>query len=145
MNIDSQKLEQFMGKAVGDIGAAMSATMTLIGDKLGLYKAMVDAGPVTPSELAKRTGTQERYVREWLCNQAAGGYVTYNPMDHTFTLPPEQAFALADENSPVFLQGAFQIVASVFEDEPKITENFKSGKGLDWCDHDPRLFEGTER
>jgi SAM-dependent methyltransferase len=145
MPIDESKLHEFMDKAVGDIGAAMSATMVLIGDKLGLYKSMAKTGPVTPAELAKLTGTAERYLREWLANQAAGGYVSYDPQSGKYTLPPEQAFALADEGSPVFIPGAFQIIAAMFEAEPKITENFKSGKGLDWCEHDPRLFEGTER
>src|SRR5438067_13901686 len=94
--IDENKLNQFMGRAVGDIGAAMSAALVLIGDELGLYKAMAAAGPVTPGELAKRTETNERYVREWLNNQAAGGYVTYDARNSRYTLPPEQAAALAD-------------------------------------------------
>jgi 2-polyprenyl-3-methyl-5-hydroxy-6-metoxy-1,4-benzoquinol methylase len=143
--INEAKLHEFMGKAVGDIGAAMSATLVLIGDKLGLYKAMAHAGPMTSAELAKKTGTAERYIREWLANQAAGGYVTYEPASGKYTLPEEQAFALADEGSPAFIQGAFQIIASVFRDEPKITDRFRSGEGLDWGEHDRCLFEGTER
>ncbi|MGZ3707756.1 MAG: class I SAM-dependent methyltransferase [Bdellovibrionota bacterium] len=134
-----------MGKLVGDLGSAMSATMVLIGDKLGLYRAMAEAGPVDAAQLAKLTGTQERYVREWLGSQAAGGYVSYDTTTKKFTLPPEQAMALADPGSPVFFPGAFQLVAAMFQAEPKIAENFKTGKGLDWCDHDHRLFEGTER
>lgn len=145
MAINEAKLNEFMGKAVGDIGAAMSATLVLIGDKLGLYKAMAHAGPMTSAELAKKTGTGERYIREWLPNQAAGGYVTYDAATGKYTLPEEQAFALADEGSPAFIQGAFQIIASLFRDEPKITERFKSGEGMDWGEHDRCLFEGTER
>jgi 2-polyprenyl-3-methyl-5-hydroxy-6-metoxy-1,4-benzoquinol methylase len=143
--INEAKLNEFMGKAVGDIGAAASAVMVLIGDQLGLYKAMAEAGPVTPTELANLTGTAERYIREWLSNQAAGGYVTYDPKNAKYTLPAEQAYALANEGSPVFLPGAFQVIAAMFQAEPKITQNFKTGKGLDWADHDHRLFEGTER
>ena len=106
MAINEAKLHEFMGRAVGDIGAAMSATLVLIGDKLGLYKAMAHAGPMTSAELAKKTGAAERYLREWLANQAAGGYVTYEPATGKYTLPEEQAFALADEGSPAFIQGA---------------------------------------
>jgi 2-polyprenyl-3-methyl-5-hydroxy-6-metoxy-1,4-benzoquinol methylase len=145
MAIDERKLHEFMGKAVGDIGAAMSATLVLIGDKLGLYKAMAHAGPLTPMELAKKTGTAERYIREWLANQAAGGYVTYDAATGRYTLPDEQAFALAEEGSPAFIQGAFQVIASLFRDEPKIADRFRSGDGLDWGEHDRCLFEGTER
>jgi 2-polyprenyl-3-methyl-5-hydroxy-6-metoxy-1,4-benzoquinol methylase len=145
MPVDQGKLEEFMGKVVGDMGAAMSAPLVLIGDKLGLYKAMAGAGGITPGELAERTGTNERYVREWLCAQAASGYVTYDESTQTFTLPDEQAMAFADENSPVFLPGAFQIMASVFADEPKITEAFRTGKGVGWHEHSAGLFCGTER
>jgi SAM-dependent methyltransferase len=145
MAVDENRLQEFMQKAVGDLGAAASAVMVLIGDKLGLYKAMAEAGPVTPADLAKLTGTIERYVREWLGNQAAGGYVSYDPATGKYTLPPEQAFALADETSPAFFPGGFQVVAAMFQAEPRISENFKTGQGLDWGDHDHRLFEGTER
>ncbi|MES1208221.1 MAG: SAM-dependent methyltransferase, partial [Pseudomonadota bacterium] len=113
--IDEAKLNQFMGRAVGDIGAAMSAALVLIGDELGLYKAMAAAGAVTPGELAKRTETNERYVREWLNNQAAGGYVTYDAASGRYTLPPEQAAALADEASPAFIPGAFQVIAAAMK------------------------------
>jgi 2-polyprenyl-3-methyl-5-hydroxy-6-metoxy-1,4-benzoquinol methylase len=145
MAVDQGKLHEFLGRAVGDIGAAMSAALVLIGDKLGLYKAMAEAGPVTPAQLAERTGTAERYVREWLANQAAGGYVRYEAAKGTYNLPPEQAYALADETSPVFLPGAFQVMSALFKAEPKIAANFRTGKGLDWCEHDHALFEGTER
>lgn len=145
MAIDEARLGEFMGKALGDIGAAISAALVVIGDKLGLYKAMAGAGPLSPSDLAQRTGTAVRYIQEWLANQAAGGFVTYDPASGRYTLPDEQAFALADETSPAYLPGAFQIIASVFKDEPKIAAAFRTGEGLDWGDHDAGLFEGTER
>jgi len=145
MAVDEAKLHDFMNRAVLDLGAAMSAALSLVGDQLGLYKAMAGAGPLTPAQLAGRTNTHERYVREWLGNQAAGGYVTYDAAAGTYTLPPEQAMALADENSPVFIGGAFQVIAALFKAAPRMTENFKSGTGLDWCDQAPCLFEGTER
>ncbi|HEY1859176.1 MAG TPA: class I SAM-dependent methyltransferase [Gemmataceae bacterium] len=145
MAINPDKLNEFMGKAVNEIGIAMSAALVLIGDKLGLYKAMANAGPMTPAEVAKKSGTAERYVREWLANQAAGGFVTYDAASGKYILPDEQAFALADEGSPAFLAGAFQIIAAIFRDEPKIAERFRSGDGLGWGEHDHRLFEGTER
>jgi SAM-dependent methyltransferase len=145
MAINEAKLNEFLGKAVGDIGAAMSAVLVLLGDQLGLYKGMAGAGPLTPAELARRTGTAERYVREWLANQAAGGYVTYDAATGKFTLPDEHAFALAEEGSPAFLPGIYQVLASLFQDEPKIAERFRSGKGMAWGAHDHRLFEGTER
>jgi SAM-dependent methyltransferase len=145
MAINEAKLNEFMGKAVCDIGAAMSAALVVIGDKLGLYKAMAGAGPLTPAELARRTGTAERYVREWCANQAAGGYLTYDAASGTYTLPEEQAFALADENSPAFLPGAFQIIGAVIRAEPRIAENFRSGDGMAWGEHHHCLFEGTER
>lgn len=145
MAIDQDKLNAFMGKAVGDIGAAMSANMVLLGDKLGLYRAMAKMGAVTSAELAKATKTTERYVREWLGNQAAGGYVTYDAESKRYILPAEQALALADESSPCFLPGAFQVIAATFSANPKIEQRFKTGKGLGWDQHDHRLFEGTER
>jgi len=145
MAVNPDKLNAFMGKAVDDIGAAMSANMVLLGDKLGLYKAMVNAGPVTPAELATVTRTTERYIREWLGNQAAGGYVTYEAETGRYHLPEEQAMALADESSPCFLPGAFQVIAATLSANPKIEKRFKTGKGLGWDQHDHRLFEGTER
>jgi SAM-dependent methyltransferase len=132
-------------KAVGEMGAAMNAALIVIGYKLGLYKAMSGAGPITSAELAKKTGTTERYVREWLASQAAGGFVTYDAAAGRYTLPPEQALALADETSPVFLPGFFEIVAACTKDEAKITEAFRSGKGVGWHEHDHGLFAGTER
>jgi 2-polyprenyl-3-methyl-5-hydroxy-6-metoxy-1,4-benzoquinol methylase len=145
MDINQKKLEEFMGKAVNDIGAAMSSAMVVIGDRLGLYKVMAKSGPITPTELAKRSETTERYVREWLNNQAAGGYVAYDAKTGTYEIPPEQAHALADEDSPFFLPGAFQVVLAALKSESKIEKNFRTGEGLDWGKHDPGLFEGTER
>ena len=142
---DQAKLDQFMGKAVGDMGAALSAILVHIGDRLGLYKAMAKAGPVTAQSLAKLTGTQERYVREWLDNQAAGGYVAYDSKSKSYVLPPEQTMALADESSPAFLPGAFQVIAAAFKAEERVAQKFKTGGGLEWGEHDPELFEGTER
>jgi SAM-dependent methyltransferase len=143
--IDETKLHAFMGRAVGDMGAAMHAVLIVLGDRLGLYKAMGDSKPITPAELASRTGTSERYVREWLNANAASGYVTYDPITAKYALPPEQALALAVENSPAFLPGAFQIVSSCFSDEKKIEDAFRTGKGVGWHEHHHDLFHGTER
>jgi len=143
--LDQMKLHEFVMKAVGEMGAAMNAALIVIGDKLGLYKAMSGAGPMTSAELAKKTGTAERYVREWLASQAAGGFITYDAATGKYTLPPEQALALADETSPVFLPGFFEIVAACTKDEAKITDAFRSGKGVGWHEHDHGLFAGTER
>jgi SAM-dependent methyltransferase len=145
MSFDQDKLQEFLGRAIGDIGAAMSANMVLLGDRLGLYKAMAKMGAVTPAELAKATKTAERYIREWLANQAAGGYITYDAAAGRYTLPAEQAMALAHEDSPCFLPGAFQVIAATFSANPKIEQRFKTGDGLGWDQHDHRLFEGTER
>jgi 2-polyprenyl-3-methyl-5-hydroxy-6-metoxy-1,4-benzoquinol methylase len=143
--IDEAKLEAFMGRFVQDMGAAATAPLVVIGDKLGLYKAMADGAPVTPAELAERAGCRERYVREWLCQQAASGYVEYDAAGGTFSLPPEQALALAHDDSPAFIPGAFQLIAAIVKDEPHITERFRSGEGFGWHEHDHDLFEGTER
>jgi 2-polyprenyl-3-methyl-5-hydroxy-6-metoxy-1,4-benzoquinol methylase len=143
--IDEARLEEFMGRFVQDMGAAATAPLVLIGDKLGLYKAMADGEPVTAAQLAQRTGCRERYLREWLSQQAASAYVTYDADSDTFTLPPEQALALAVDDSPVFIPGAFQLLAAMIKDEPHITERFRSGEGFGWHEHDHDLFEGTER
>jgi SAM-dependent methyltransferase len=143
--IDQAKLDEFMGRFVGDLGAAVSAALVVIGDKLGLYRAMGDCAPVSPQELARRTHTDARYVREWLSNQAAGGYVTYDPASGSFSLTPEQSLALAQEGSPAFVPGAFQLVTSLVKDEPKITDAFKTGHGVGWHEHNHDLFAGTER
>lgn len=143
--LDLTKLNEFMGKAVGDMGAAMHAVLILLGDRLGLYKGMADSKPVMPEELAKRTGTHERYVREWLNANAASGYVTYDSSSETYTLPPEQALALAVDNSPAYLPGAFQIISACFHDVDKIEQAFRSGKGVGWHEHHHDLYHGTER
>lgn len=145
MAIDPQKLEAFMGQAVGDLGAAISGLMVHLGDELGLYKAMAGAGPVTSAQLAERTDCDERYVREWLNNQAAGGYINYVAGQDAYELPPEQAMALADEDSPVFLPGGFAGIAAAWAGTEKYLEAFRTGKGVGWHEHDPRLFRGTER
>ena len=145
MGIDEAKLEAFMGQAVTDMGATISAPLMVIGEKLGLYKAMAGAGPLTSDEVAERSGAAERYVREWLRNQAAGGYVTYDAESDCYTLPDEHALALADEESPFYILGVYDSIASLYADEDKILEAFKSGKGMGWHEHDHRLFRGTER
>jgi hypothetical protein len=134
-----------MGKMVGDMGAAMSAALVLLGDHLGLYRALADGGPATPAQLAARTGTTERYMREWLSGQAAAGYVTYDDDDHLFSLDPVQTMVFADEGGPVFLAGGFEVIAAMFRDEPKIADAFRSGHGVGWHEHDTCLFRGTER
>jgi SAM-dependent methyltransferase len=143
--IDEAKLEAFMGQAVADMGAIISAPLMVIGEKLGLYKAMAGAGPLTSAEIAERSGAAERYVREWLGNQAAGGYVTYDPQTDRYTLPDEHALALADEDSPFYILGVYDSITSLYADEEKILEAFRSGEGMGWHEHDHRLFRGTER
>ena len=143
--IDESKLNAFMGQAVQDMGAAMHAALVVVGDKLGLYKGMAGAGPITPDQLARKTSTDERYVREWLNANAAGGYVTYDAATKTYTLPPEQALALAHDDSPAFLPGSFQVISAIMRDEPKITDAFRTGRGVGWHEHDAELFQGTER
>ncbi|MCC6862048.1 MAG: methyltransferase domain-containing protein [Bryobacterales bacterium] len=141
LEFDEAKLHAFLEKAVADMGAAIHATLVIVGDKLGLYKAMAGAGWLTSGELAARTGTAERYVREWLNANAASGYVTYDPETGRFQLPSEQAFALTVQDLP----GAFHVIASCFKDEPKITQAFRTGEGVGWHEHDAGLFFGTER
>ncbi len=135
MAINQDKLHEFLGKAIVDFGATFNAALIRIGDKLGLYKALAAGGTQTPAELATRTDTAERYVREWLSAQAAGGYVTYDSVTGKFHLSEEQAFAMADESSPVFLPGAFQVALAAAKAEEQLTERFKTGKGLGW--HEP--------
>jgi SAM-dependent methyltransferase len=143
--IDEGRLEAFMGQAVTDMGAVISAPLILIGEKLGLYKAMAGAGPLSSGEVAERSGAAERYVREWLRNQAAGGYVMYDADTDRYTLPDEHALALADEDSPFYILGAYDLIASLYADEDRIREAFRSGEGMGWHEHDNRLFRGTER
>jgi SAM-dependent methyltransferase len=143
--IDEERLDAFMNQVLGELGATLGAALVVIGDQLGLYRAMADGVPVLPAELADRTDTTERYVREWLCAQAAGGYIEYDATTRRFRLPPEHALALADETSPYFLCGAFQGMTSLVRDEPKIRAAFRSGSGVGWHEHHHDLFEGTER
>jgi SAM-dependent methyltransferase len=143
--IDQAKLDEFMGRFVGDLGATVSAALVVIGDRLGLYRAMGDGSQLTADDLASRTGTDARYVREWLSNQAAGGYVSYDPGSERFYLTPEQSFALAQEGSPAFVPGAFQAMTSLIKDEEKIGEAFVGGHGVGWHEHHHDLFAGTER
>ena len=143
--IDQQKLENFLGKVVNDFGATMGSVLAYMGDKLGLYKTLAKSGPLTSIELSERTDTSERYVREWLINQAAGGYIEYDVDTKKYFLPAEQALALTDEESPYFVGGGFQLVNSLVKAEARISEAFQNGKGMLWGEHHHSLFEGTER
>ena len=143
MKVDERKLNAFVEKAITDLAAGYGGVMTVLGHKLGLYKAMAHAGPLDSSEVAKRSGCAERYVREWLNSQAAGGYVVYHPASATYELTPEQAMVLADEESPVFMPPAWEVPASMFLDEEKTVEAFRTGKGVAWDEHNDRLFCGV--
>ena len=144
MAINEAKLNDFMGKFVHDIGAVMHAATVVVGDKLGLYKALAER-PTSTEDLARRTETDPRYLREWLSCQAASGYVQYDAGSDTFSMSEEQAFALAIEGSPAFIPGAFQIAVAQFKAIPKMTQAFRTGLGLGWHEHDAALFHGTER
>jgi 2-polyprenyl-3-methyl-5-hydroxy-6-metoxy-1,4-benzoquinol methylase len=139
-----EKLQAFLGKAIGDFGAAVSAVLMLIGDELGLYRELAK-GKLTPAELAQRTGTNERYVREWLGNQAAGGYVDYDAKSDSYFLNEEQALCLTDPKGPVDLPGAYMLVQDLFYVRARAVENFRSGRGMEWGEHHQCLFHGTER
>jgi 2-polyprenyl-3-methyl-5-hydroxy-6-metoxy-1,4-benzoquinol methylase len=145
MAVDQDKLNQFMGKALGDIGGTFHAALVLIGEKLGLYKALADGGPLTPADLAKRTKTTERYVREWLNAQAAAGYVMYDAKTGRYSMTEEQAFTLADETSPAYLPGAFQVATAAIKAKDRVESAFRTGDGIGWHEHDADLFDGTER
>jgi 2-polyprenyl-3-methyl-5-hydroxy-6-metoxy-1,4-benzoquinol methylase len=142
---DQDKLNAFLGRMVGDIGAVATGALTLLGDRLGLFKAMQTGDKVTAAELAQRTNTHERYVREWLAAEAAAGYVEYDAGADRFYLTPEQATVFADEDSPAFMAGAFEVLSALWLDEPKVAESFRTGKGLAWHEHSTCLFRGTER
>jgi SAM-dependent methyltransferase len=144
MALSMDKLNVFVGQFVGDLGAAVHAGMVVIGEKLGLYKALAE-GPLSSSELAAKTGTDERYVREWLGSQAAGGYVTYNEQTRKFSLSDEQAFTLANEDSPAYIPGAFQLALGSLAAVPRITESFRSGAGMGWHEHEDDVFHGCEK
>jgi SAM-dependent methyltransferase len=144
MAVNEERLNAFLGKAVSDLGAAISAVLILLGDELGLYRALRDA-PLTAPELAARTGTHERYVREWLGNQAACGYVEYDAASGKYSLGEEQALCLANPNGPVDLPGAYAVVEDLFHIKRRALENFRTGAGMEWGEHHPCLFHGTER
>jgi SAM-dependent methyltransferase len=145
MALDQNKLNEMLSRGVNEFGATLHAACVIIGDKLGLYKGLATGGPQTPAELATRTGTAERYVREWLASQAAGGYVTLDASTGRYRLTEEQAFTLADEKSPAFLPGAFQLAIAATKAVPKLIEAFRTGEGMGWHEHDHELFHGTER
>ena len=142
--LDMNKLNTFIGQFVTDLGASVHAGMVVIGEKLGLYKALA-RGPVTSAELARKTGTDARYVREWLASQAAGGYVTYDSSKDVFSLTAEQTFTLAQEDSPAYLPGAFELAIGSLAAVPRITESFRTGRGMGWHEHDDGVFHGCEK
>ena len=143
--VDPQKLETFIGKMVGDMGAALSGSLVITGVKLGLYKTLAEMGPARPLDLAERAGISTRYAREWLSAQAASGFVDYDEAAGTFAMNPEQTMALADEDSPVYVAPAFEVIACAYIDEPKVTRAFQTGEGVGWHEHHECLFRGTER
>lgn len=143
-SLNMDKLNAFIGQFVGDLGAAAHAGMVVIGEKLGLYKALA-TDAMTSAELANKTQTDERYVREWLASQAAGGYVTYDEKSGKFSLNPEQAFTLANEDSPAYLPGAFELALGSLAAVPRITKSFRTGEGMGWHEHDERVFHGCEK
>ena len=142
--LDMDKLNAFIGQFVTDLGASVHAGMVVIGEKLGLYKALA-TGPMRPAELAAKTGTDERYVREWLASQAAGGYVTYDEKADKFSLSEEQAFTLADPHSPAYLPGAFELALGSLAAVPRIAESFRTGAGMGWHEHAEEVFHGCEK
>ena len=143
--VDERKLDAFVAKMLGDLGGALSVPLVRIGDRLGLYRALRDSGPLTPQGLAETSNIAERYAREWLSQQAASGYLVYDPATGAFELPPEQAMVLADPDSPVFMQGAFDVAAVMMENETKVESAFKTGKGVGWGDQSQCLFCATGR
>ncbi len=143
--MDTQKLESFMGRMVGELGSAINVPLMLIGDRVGLFGGLNGAGWITPAQLATKVGADERYVREWLSAMAAGQIVDYNPADQSFQLPEEHAFALAVEGSPANLQGAFSVVGSTYFDWERMAQAFKTGEGVGWHEHHHSLFHGTDR
>ena len=145
MAINPDKLGAFIGKLVGDLGAMASIGPMILGEKLGLYKAMAGGAPIDAAELAAKTNTDERYVREWLCAQAASGFVQYDAAASRFSMSEEQAAALADEDGPFYFLGAIEVAVAMVRDEPKILDAFRTGKGVGWHEHDVCLFRGTER
>jgi len=145
LNVDETKLNDYIGKSISEWGAALGGLLTFVGDRLGLFRAMAGAGSMSAEELAKATATHPRIIREWLAAQAAGGMVNYDPASGKYALPDEIALALTEEGSPAYIAGGYQMLISLFKDEEKIIEAFKTGKGLGWGDHNHHLFEATER
>jgi SAM-dependent methyltransferase len=145
VQVDGDKLMQFVFRAVDEVGATLNAALVVMGDKLGFYRALAGAGPLSPAELAERTGTAERYVREWLNAQAAGSFVEYDPESGRYSLPPEQAVALTDAGSPAYLPGFFQIALGSVLDSPKVAEAARNGTGFGWHEHVHDVHEGCER
>src|ERR1700729_353615 len=144
MSVDTNKLNEFLGRFINDLGASVHAGMVVIGDRLGLYKALAQT-PMTAAELAKQTKTDERYVREWASSQAAGGYLTYEPKTQKFGMTEEQALTLANEDGPAYLPGAFELALGSLAAVPRITEAFRSGAGMGWGEHEERVFHGCEK
>src|SRR5262249_24627830 len=145
MQTMTTELEQLIGKVIGDLGGTANAALVIVGDRLGLYRTLAEAGPATSHELALRTGTHERYVREWLAAQAASGYVDYDPATKRFSMSREQAMLFADENSPGYMAGGFFAAASAINPERHLAEAFRTGRGIAWSDHHDCLFCGTEK
>jgi SAM-dependent methyltransferase len=145
IQIDEAKVEEFVGQVVVEAGAALSALLVYAGDQLGLYQAMAHTGPLTSTQLAEITGTHERMVREWLANQAAGGYVAYEPEEGMFSLPVEHALALTTDETLASVAGLFQLVAAAYRDADKLIGAFRTGQAFGWTDHDPELFRAIER
>jgi SAM-dependent methyltransferase len=145
MSLDQEKLNDFVNKAVADVGSTMSSILVVIGDRLGIWKAMAESGPTTAAALATRTECAERYLREWLDAQASAGYVNYDASSQCYSLSPEHVAALADESSPAFFPGLFEVAAACWAALDRTTQNFRTGHGLEWGHHHPCLFQGTER
>jgi 2-polyprenyl-3-methyl-5-hydroxy-6-metoxy-1,4-benzoquinol methylase len=145
LEINEDKMNAFLGKVVGDFGASLSSVLGFIGQKLGLYEALANSEGMTPTELAAKTGTTERYVREWLINQASGDYVHYDPATGKYSMLPEQAVALTDEDSPFYVGGGFYVIKAMMNAQPRIADAFQNGGGLLWGDNDPDLFVGVEK
>ena len=145
VDINEDKMNAFLGKVVGDFGASLSSMLGYIGKSSASIRLLADSDGMTPAELAEKTGTTERYVREWLVNQAAGEYVHYDPATGKYSMLPEQAVALTDEDSPFYVGGGFYVIKAMMNAQPRIAESFKNGGGMLWGEHDPDLFVGTEK
>jgi SAM-dependent methyltransferase len=143
--VDEERLGRVLGQAVTDLGAALNGVLVMIGDELGLWRALAGAGPLTSGALARRSAVAERYVREWCATQAASGYLDYDATNDTFALSPEHAMAFADENSPVYMLGGYHVISSAYKDRQRISRRIRDGQGFGWHEHDPELFTGTEQ